>query len=47
MIKHILELLRLADIGNSETIDIAKGKYKLPENINEFKKQLKWQSKRK
>lgn len=45
MIKEILQLLRLSEIGHSETIDTAKGKYKLPENLNEFKQQLKWQSK--
>lgn len=44
MIKHILLLLKETPIGKSETIDIAKGKYKLPTNFKEFKNQVRWQS---
>jgi hypothetical protein len=46
MIGNILKLLSFVDIKDSELINQAKGKYKLPENINEFKRQIKWQSKR-
>lgn len=43
MLKHIIDLLQLTEIGKSELIDIAKGKNKLPSNFNELKKQIKWQ----
>jgi hypothetical protein len=46
MIGYILKLLSFVEVRDSELINQAKGKYKLPENINEFKRQLKWQSKR-
>jgi len=47
MIKNILELLPLVT-GETELIEIAKGKYKFPETVkeafNNFKKEL-WQNK--
>jgi hypothetical protein len=43
MLKQILEMLPLVEIGKSELIDIAKGKYKIATNIKELKKQIKWQ----
>lgn len=47
MIGYILELLQEDKYyGVSENIDIAKGKYKAPENIKELKhivKRNKWQ----
>ena len=46
MIKKIIALLATQDwlIGD-EDIDIAKGKYKIPENWSEFKNNIKrWQS---
>jgi len=48
MIKDILSLLRFRDYyGESEFIDIAKGYYKVPNNIKiayeQFKRDLKWQ----
>jgi len=43
MLKNIIDLLQLTEIGKSELIDIAKGKNKLPSNFNELKKQIKWQ----
>jgi hypothetical protein len=46
MIGNILKLLNFVEVKDSEIINAAKGKYKLPENINEFKRQIKWQSKR-
>jgi hypothetical protein len=46
MIGYILKLLSFVEVRDSELINQAKGKYKLPENINEFKRQIKWQSKR-
>jgi hypothetical protein len=46
MIVYILKLLSFVEVRDSELINQAKGKYKLPENINEFKRQIKWQSKR-
>lgn len=46
MIGDILTLLKEAPLYQYENIDIAKGKYKLPENYKEFKKQLKWQLKK-
>lgn len=52
MIERILELLSISDfLGESELIDIAKGKYKLETTVKgklEQKKRLKaWQLKRK
>lgn len=47
MIKNILDMLPYAKIGQSELIDIAKGKNKLPENLKELKKAMKWQLKQK
>jgi hypothetical protein len=46
MIKLILEMLQLDEhYGQSETIEIAKGKYELPETflgtLNQFKRQIK------
>lgn len=43
MLKLIIEMLKYQKIGVSENIDIAKGKYKLPENLKEFKNSLRWQ----
>lgn len=43
MLKLIIEMLEFQKIGTSEIVDIAKGKYKLPENFKEFKNQIKWQ----
>ena len=48
MIKNILSLLRFRDYyGESEFIDIAKGYYKVPNNIKiayeQFKRDLEWQ----
>jgi hypothetical protein len=46
MIKLILGLLELSNFeGQSEVIDIAKGKNKLPLSIKEFIKYRKWQRK--
>jgi hypothetical protein len=46
MIKNILELLKLVD-GETETIRIAQGKYKLAETFKEglkqIKQKIKWQ----
>lgn len=46
MIKNILELLTYAK-GETETIQIAQGKYYLPETLkdsfNVFKKEIRWQ----
>ncbi len=46
MIKNILELLKLVD-GETETIRIAQGKYKLAETLKEgfkqIKQEIKWQ----
>ena len=42
MLISILELLKNTEIGKSELIDIAKGKYKAPQNYTDFKKRLKW-----
>ena len=48
MIKNILELLKIVD-GETETIRIAQGKYKLAENLSEgfkqIKKETKWHKK--
>lgn len=46
MLKLIIEMLEFQKIGTSESVDIAKGKYKLPENFKEFKNKLKWLSQR-
>jgi hypothetical protein len=48
MLKEILELLQEGDYyGESEYIEIAKGKYKYPESFSEtvkqFKRSIKWQ----
>ena len=43
MIKLIIEMLKYQQIGVSENVDIAKSKYKLPENLKEFKNARKWQ----
>lgn len=42
MIKGVIDLLQASDFyGVDPVIDIAKGKYKTPENIKEFKKSIK------
>lgn len=42
MIKQIIDLLASSEFyGCSETIEIAKGKYKMPESWKEGKKQIK------
>lgn len=43
MLKLILEMLPLLNEQDSEAIAIAKGKYKLPQTIKEFKQAIKWQ----
>lgn len=43
MLKLILEMLPLLNEQDSEAIAIAKGKYKMPETINELKQAIKWQ----
>jgi len=48
MIKEILNLLMLdSHYGQSETIEIAKGKYELPNSwakgFNQIKRYIKWQ----
>lgn len=48
MIKEILNLLMLEKhYGQSESIEIAKGKYELPNSwekgLNQIKRQIKWQ----
>jgi hypothetical protein len=40
--KEIIEMLQTARINQSELIDIAKGKYKLPMNIKEKTKHSKF-----
>jgi len=46
MIKLILEMLQIDEhYGQSEIIEIAKGKYKYPENFKETFKQFKRQLK--
>jgi len=50
MIRNIIEILSLDDFyGQSEIIEIAKGRYKFPENFKEIKRnikrQVKWQLK--
>jgi hypothetical protein len=47
MIKEILNLLMLDNhYGQSETIEIAKGKYELPNSwakgFNQIKREIKW-----
>lgn len=47
MIKQILNLLMTSEhYGQSETIEIAKGKYELPNSwnkgFNQIKRELKW-----
>ena len=42
MLKLIIEMLQIQQMGSSENIDIAKGKYKLPENLKEFKNSVIW-----
>lgn len=42
MLKLIIEMLQIQQMGSGENIDIAKGKYKLPENFKEFKNSLIW-----
>lgn len=42
MLKLIIEMLQIQQMGCSENIDIAKGKYKLPENFKELKNSVKW-----
>lgn len=51
MIKNILDLLKLNEhLGQSLTIEIAKGKYKAPttikEGINKIKRTIAWQSRK-
>jgi hypothetical protein len=46
MLKLIIEMLEFQKIGTSESVDIAKGKYKIPDNFKEFKNQIKWQIKK-
>lgn len=46
MIGDILKLLTFVQVGNSETIDAAKGKYEIPDNLTKLKRQIKWQSKK-
>ena len=47
MLKLIIEMLKYQEIGYSTSVDIAKGKNKLPENLKEFKNAIKWQLKSK
>ena len=45
MIKEIIDLLKADEFYNvSPIIDIAKGKYKAPKNIKEFKESVKRRS---
>ena len=46
MIGDILKLLAFVQVGNSETIDAAKGKYEIPDTFTKLKRQIKWQSKK-
>jgi len=42
MIKQLIDILKISDFyGIDPVIDIAKGKYKAPENIQEFKESVK------
>ena len=43
MLKLIIEMLEFQKLGTSDAVDIAKGKYKIPNNLKEFKNQVKWQ----
>lgn len=43
MLKLIIEMLQIQQIGSGEYVDIAKGKNKLPENLKELKQAVKWQ----
>ena len=36
-------MLEFQKLGTSEAVDIAKGKYKIPDNFKEFKNPIKWQ----
>ncbi len=49
MIHSIIELLKYSK-SKSEIVQIAKGKYKLPNSVkeayNQFKTEIKWQSKK-
>jgi transcriptional regulator with AAA-type ATPase domain len=47
MLKLIIEMLEFQNIGKSEAVDIAKGKYKIPNNIKELKNAVKWQLQKK
>jgi len=45
MIRQVLEILKINDFyGIDPVIDIAKGIYKAPENIKEFKESVKRRS---
>lgn len=51
MIKQIIELLKTDDFyGVSEEVDIAKGKYKVPQTVKEgikkVKRDMQWQKKK-
>jgi hypothetical protein len=49
MLKNILNMLQSDSLyGVSHNIDIAKGKYKIPQSMSEAKAQIKliWKSKR-
>jgi hypothetical protein len=46
MLKLIIEMLEFQKIGTSEAVDIAKGKYKVPSNLKEFKNTIRWQLKK-
>lgn len=39
-------MLEFQKFGTSEAIDIAKGKYKIPETLTELKRAIKWQLKK-
>ena len=42
MIKDLITLLKLSNYyGESEYIEIAKGRYKLPDNFKELKRSIK------
>lgn len=42
MIEQIIQMLQIAEFtGQSEAIEIAKGKYKIPNSIKEIRKQIK------
>lgn len=42
MIKHILDLLKISDhLGQSEAIEIAKGKFQSPKSIKEGTNKIK------